>query len=187
MIDTSGKPVKQALPGTAVVVSGWKELPEAGEEVLTANESDIRKALANRERRKAMVDLIEDAEAINEQRQADRKRREKEELLDKRTNRGILASAEPVDDGKPQVRELRLVIKADVSGSAEAVEGALEAIGNHQARVKIVHTGVGDVAMSDVDLAKTAGGLSSFDFVELGSKPFTSHRACGRILGESSP
>ncbi len=50
------------------------------------------------------------------------------------------------------------MVKADVSGSAEAVEGALQGIGNHQAKVKIIHTGVGDVTESDIDLAETAEG-----------------------------
>jgi translation initiation factor IF-2 len=55
-------------------------------------------------------------------------------------------------------RELRLVIKGDVSGSVEAVAGALEGIGNDRAGVKIVHTGVGNVSESDVQLAETAQG-----------------------------
>ena len=62
-----------------------------------------------------------------------------------------------VQQEKEGPKELRLVVKADVSGSAEAVVGALR-MGNQHAVTKVISSGVGDVSESDVTLAKTAGG-----------------------------
>ncbi|KAI0362312.1 initiation factor 2 [Trametes cingulata] len=147
MTDANGKPVKAAYPGMAVTVSGWKELPDAGDEVLTGSEADIKKALANRLRKAEMEASLADLEAINEQRRSEREQREADEDEEPQTK------AETTG-----VKELRLVVKGDVSGSVEAVRDAIEGIGNDLARVKIVSTGVGDVAESDVLRAKTAGG-----------------------------
>ncbi|KAG2075948.1 initiation factor 2 [Suillus decipiens] len=149
MSDSSGAPVKAAYPGMAVTVSGWRSLPSAGDEVVQGNEGDVKKALANRVRKKEVETVLIDAEAINIARAAERERVRKEE--DKSHNvRNVL-------DGGP--KELRLVIKGDVSGSVEAVVGALEGIGNEKARVKVVSTGVGDVMESDVMMAKAAEGI----------------------------
>jgi len=147
MSDSSGAPVKAAYPGMAVTVSGWRSLPDAGDEVVQASEGDVKKALANRVRKKEVETVLVDAEAINVARAAERERLRSEE--DK--NQGVKN-----DLGGP--KELRLVIKGDVSGSVEAVVGALEGIGNKLARVKVVSTGVGDVMESDVMMAKAAEG-----------------------------
>ena len=64
-------------------------------------------------------------------------------------------------------KELRLVIKGDVSGSVEAVTNALEIIGNDVARTKIISTGVGDVTESDVMRAKAADGACNRIIVSL--------------------
>ena len=56
----------------AVTVSGWKELPNAGDEVLTGTESDIKKALANRARKAEMESALAHLQAINEQRRVER-------------------------------------------------------------------------------------------------------------------
>ena len=79
LADSNGKSLKSVLPGTAAVVSGWKDLPGAGDEVLSGSESDVKRALANRVRKAAEDALVEDAEAINESRREERERREAEE------------------------------------------------------------------------------------------------------------
>lgn len=159
MSDSSGAPVKAAYPGMAVTVSGWRSLPDAGNEVVQASEGDVKKALVNRIRKKEVETVLVDAEAINVARAAERERLRSEE--DKR--QGLNSEL----DGGP--KELRLVIKGDVSGSVEAVVGALEGIGNKLARVKVVSTGVGDVMESDVMMAKAAEGKDpnprSFTFI----------------------
>ena len=157
LTDSAGKVVKIAYPGMAVTVSGWKELPSAGEEVLQGTEADIKKAISNRRRRLQLATVVQDAEAINIQRRHDREKKEE----DKATTKS--------PDGKPDAsrasvitptgpKELRLVVKGDVSGSVEAVVGALQGIGNKAVTVKIVQSLVGDITESDVMMAKTAEG-----------------------------
>ena len=147
MNDSTGAPVLEAYPGMAVTVSGWKELPNAGDEVLSGSEADVKKALANRQRKAEIEATLVDMEVINTQRMEDRRRED-----------GV--GQEGIEKVKSGPRELRLVIKGDVSGSVEALEGALQDIGNKDAVVKIVSTGVGDVSESDVMMAKAAQGQS---------------------------
>ncbi|KZS99129.1 initiation factor 2 [Sistotremastrum niveocremeum HHB9708] len=152
MTDANGKVVKLAQPGMAVTVAGWKSLPAAGDEVLEGEEHDIKRAIINRVRRADLAAVVEDAEAINVQRQLDREKRQKELLkvsTKTRTSSRSVAEDRPTEDLQ---KELRLVIKCDVSGSVEAVVGALEGIGNKHAKVKIVSSGVGDVTESDAAL-----------------------------------
>lgn len=147
MTDSTGSQIKVAGPGMAVTVSGWKELPGAGDEVLEGSEQDVKKAVANRKRKAEEQAMMIDIDAINTQRRHDREQREREE-------------ADQVDDVTSETEkphELRLVIKADVSGSVEALASALQCIGNDNARVKIVFTGVGEITESDILLAKTSG------------------------------
>ncbi|RDX56577.1 initiation factor 2 [Polyporus arcularius HHB13444] len=155
LTDSSGKPVKAAYPGMAVTVSGWKELPNAGDEVLTGSEADIKKAIANRLRKAEMESTLVDLEAINEHRRTERENREAEQV----TKGDPSARGEEAAQKQPEgPKELRLVIKGDVSGSVEAISNALEIIGNDVARVKIVSTGVGDVNESDIQRAKAING-----------------------------
>lgn len=144
--------MKSVLPGNAAVVSGWKELPQAGEEVLQGTEADVKRAITNRLRMEDMKATLDDLEALNALRRGERDRKEAEE------------SGENVEENvkgtKDQKKILNLVIKGDVFGSVEAVAGALEGIGNNLAGVKIVTSGVGDVTENDIMRAKTAEGMS---------------------------
>ena len=146
MTDSTGSQIKVAGPGMAVTVSGWKELPGAGDEVLEGSEQDVKKAVANRKRKAEEQVMMVDIDAINTQRRLDREEREREEA-----NQVDVATSETE---KPH--ELRLVIKADVSGSVEALASALKCIGNDIARVKIVFAGVGEITESDILFAKTS-------------------------------
>lgn len=151
LMDFNGEIVKSAHPGMAVTVAGWKEFPSAGDEVLQGSETDIRKAIINRRRRIEQVVMGQDAEAINERR---RLARIKREALTE-TSEVI----EATEDLVQTIKQLRLVIKCDVSGTVEAVVGALEGIGNNLAHAKIVHSSVGDVTESDVMMAQAIGGM----------------------------
>ena len=169
LADSNGKSLKSVLPGTAAVVSGWKDLPGAGDEVLSGSESDVKRALANRVRKAAEDALVEDAEAINESRREERERREAEEASSSAADSTppLGAAAEPAQKEQDAKKELRIVLKGDVSGSVEAVEGALQGIGNQRAGVKIVATGVGDVSESDVLRAKAVDGKRPSSFASL--------------------
>ncbi|KAG9225978.1 hypothetical protein CCMSSC00406_0006400 [Pleurotus cornucopiae] len=154
MNDSSNKSVKAAYPGTAVTVSGWKSLPDAGDEVLQASEGDIKKAVINRMRQRDLEASLADVGAINANRKLERERRELE-LASPETHAAPISVHDSSDDQKV----LRLIVKGDVSGSVEAVVGALEGIGNHLASVKVVSSGVGDVTESDVTMAKAVDGI----------------------------
>ncbi|KAI6043133.1 initiation factor 2 [Pisolithus marmoratus] len=149
LLSPTTQPLMFAPPGTPAVVTGWKSLPAAGDEVLAGSEGDIKKAKANRLKRKDVAGVLQDVEAINAERKA---RRESE---------GASESCEQTkkkDETEGQ-KKLKLVVKGDVSGSVEALVGALEGIGNDLAGVDIVSAGVGDITETDVMMAKTAGAL----------------------------
>lgn len=78
---------------------------------------------------------------------------------------GDLAVEQMEEGGATEVKELVLIIKADVSGTVEAVVGALEGIGNKEARVKIISSAVGDVQESDVEMARAVSGASPPPFL----------------------
>ena len=145
MTDSNGKAVHSALPGMAVTVSGWKALPKAGDDVLQGSEGDIKRALSNRAKKAEIENLQDDIDAINLARRQERDARS--EGLDALH---VLECTEP--------KELKLVIKADVSGSCEALEAALHGIGNNIAVSKVISATVGDITESDVLMAKAANG-----------------------------
>ena len=149
MKNSRGESIKTAGPGTPVMVAGWRELPSAGDEILQADDEDsAKKATTNRlleiERKKLAAEM----DVINEKRREDREARE------------LAETDSPAEAGTrvDEPRELRLVIKADVSGTAEVVKGSLQVIGNKEAGVKIIHASVGEVNESDVFMANAAGG-----------------------------
>ncbi|KAK2467024.1 hypothetical protein APHAL10511_001282 [Amanita phalloides] len=150
MKDATGASIKVAYPGMAVTVSGWKTLPNAGEEVLQGVEADIKKAIANRQRKTDLDALLVDVDAINASR-----REEKDRRFSGTANGQSSDEPKECDDGP---KELRLVVKADVSGSAEALVEALQGIGNNKAKTKIIFSGVGDVSEGDVMMAKAIDG-----------------------------
>ncbi|KAH8106763.1 initiation factor 2 [Cristinia sonorae] len=154
----SGQQIKLVQPGEAVVVSGWKELPGAGDEVLSGTEAEVKKALVNRIRKAEIEATLQDVDAINITRREERERRE-EELQAKRDRRGQPQRVEAEKSDVDEIKELRVLVKGDVSGSVEAVAGAIQGIGNHLAKVKIIATGVGEVTESDVMRAKAAEGM----------------------------
>ncbi|KAG5645923.1 hypothetical protein DXG03_005070 [Asterophora parasitica] len=152
MNDSNGVAVKVAYPGMAITVSGWKSLPNAGDEVLQGTEAEVKKAITNRQRKAEIEATLVDVEVINSTRRLERERRELQQELGEEAKEVLSQETEQVP------KELRLVIKADVSGSAEAVQGALQGIGNKEAVTKVISSGVGDVSESDVMMAKAVGG-----------------------------
>ncbi|GMK56640.1 hypothetical protein CspeluHIS016_0304800 [Cutaneotrichosporon spelunceum] len=167
MMDSTGHPVTEAGPGTPVSVTGWRDVPIAGDQLLEApSEAKAKSCIDNRLRDEQRKQLAEDAEVINIRRQEDRLRLEAERVevkaakeagvsVQQALHNARRAAAEASESGR---KELRLIIKADVSGTVEAVVGSLSAIGNKEAGVKIVHTAVGNVTESDVMLGDAADG-----------------------------
>lgn len=170
MTDDKDRPITSAPPGTPVTLTGWRDLPIAGDQVLQPEQTDkaedqAKKAVENRIRAKERKALMEDVEVINEKRRLERARAaaEEEELAAikeaggdvhgavRREERRVKAEAQAKSD-----RELRLIIKADVSGTVEAVVGVLDGIGNAQARARVIHTGVGDVSEADIMMGEAS-------------------------------
>jgi translation initiation factor IF-2 len=152
MTDSKGATVQKAFPGMAVIVSGWKSLPKAGDEVLEGSDVNIKKALSNRIRKAEAEAMQQDIEAINATRGQEREARAEG------------ANAAPVIETPMGPNQLKLYIKADVSGSGEALEGALNGMGNHVAVSKVIGTGVGDITESDVMKAQAAKGVFATQF-----------------------
>jgi len=149
--------------------TGWKEIPAAGDELLEApnGEREAAKVVANRIALADRQKLLADTEVINVKRQEDRAKMEAEHEAEKAvkqsggnvTEARLAASKRAAAEARENTfKELRIVIKGDVSGTVEAVEGALSGIGNKEAGVRVVHTGVGEVTDSDVAMAEASGG-----------------------------
>lgn len=168
LLSGEGEILQEAKPGTPVEVTGWKILPEAGDQVLEAtSEEDAKKAIETRKRREERRKEMGDLEAINEKRRimsdANILRKKMQDQArksgqDPNAIAGSAAFALGGDDENEGVKILNLIIKSDFNGTEEAVSNALAEIGNSEARVKIVETGVGDITDGDLALAKAVDG-----------------------------
>ena len=170
----AGAMLKSAGPGTPVEIDGWREQPAAGDEVLQAPDEQRAKAVTDyrleaHERTRMATDMI----AVNEARRLELEKREElkrlEELAELAETSPDAAAAAPHTEERstpstPSCQEVPFVIKADVSGSVEAVTNAISALGNMEIRPRILRTGVGPVTEFDVDHAAVAqGSIISFN------------------------
>ena len=134
MRDDKGREITEAGPSTPVEITGLTEVPEAGE----------------------LFEAVEDEKLARE-------------LADKRTTeakeRQFAAYTKVTLDNlfdqmaANDMKELPIVVKADVQGSAEAVKQSLEKISNDEVRVRVIHAGVGAISKSDVSLADASNAI----------------------------
>ena len=125
-----GERVKEATPSTPVEILGLQEVPKSG---------DILEEFANeREAREIVAKRLEAARATETQQ---------------------LGSLEQLASqiGSGEVRDLNLIVKADVHGSLEAIRGSLERLGTNETRVVILHGDVGSITEGDILLASASG------------------------------
>ena len=134
MTDDKGRTVKSAGPSTPVEITGLAEVPGAG---------DIFNAVEDERMARQLVDQRKE-----EAKAAANKAKGKVSLED------LFAQ---IQEG--QMKELNLIVKADVQGSAEAVKASLEKITNEEVRVKVIHAGVGAINENDVLLASTSNAI----------------------------
>lgn len=134
MFDDKGSPMEVAGPATPVEILGLEEVPEAGETLLVM--ADERQA-----------------RAIAETRASRRRARG----LEQRQHVSLEGLKDMVKEGK--VKELKVILKADVQGSVEAVRQSLERIQHEEIRVRVLHAGVGAVTESDVTLADASDAI----------------------------
>ncbi len=133
MVNDRGEKVKKALPSTPVEVLGLNDVPQAGD-ILDSTEEKIARSVA--EKRIA-------------------KKKEEEIKLNSKVSLDDLFQR--IQEG--ELKELDIVVKADVQGTIEALKASLEKIKNDEVKVVVVHAGVGAITESDVMLASAANAL----------------------------
>ncbi|MBQ3076263.1 MAG: translation initiation factor IF-2 [Clostridia bacterium] len=134
MTDDKGRRIKEAGPSTPVEIMGLAEVPQAGDLFYAVEDEKMARELA--EQRK------------NEEK-AERAGRVQKVSLDDLFNQ--------IQQG--EMKELNIIIKADVMGSAEAVRSSLEKLSNDEVKVRVIHSGVGAITGSDLMLAEASNAI----------------------------
>lgn len=130
MMDYRGNNVKVATPSMPVSILGLDVCPEAGDMAYVVDEKMARNIVAERQSR-LQVEKIEQ-------------------------NNGITLEDFLQQSADSEVKVLKIIIKADVKGSCEALKSTLEKIHNDEAKVQVIHSGVGGINESDVILANAS-------------------------------
>ncbi|KPJ97976.1 MAG: translation initiation factor IF-2 [Nitrospira bacterium SG8_35_4] len=134
LIDDNGKKIDQAGPSTPVEVIGFPEVPHAGDIfAVMEDERKARQIAMNRLQKQRTAAIV----------------RKKKLTLDDLYQR--------VKEG--EIRDLNVIIKADVQGSVEAVKDALSSISHPEVKVNVIHTGAGGINESDVMLAAASNAI----------------------------
>lgn len=151
--------VDEAKPGTPVLVDGWREQPSAGSEVLQApTEQRAKSAVAIRLEKVETKKLSQDMEAINEARRVESERRQKELDAVKKDQTSSAEEDSATESSKSGPKGVPFLVKADVSGSAEALVNSVAALGNNEVFANILRSGVGPISEFDVQHAAVAKG-----------------------------
>ena len=133
MNDHNGRIVKGAGPSVPVEVIGLAEVPEAGDEFAAVEDERMARTLADQRRDKA-----------------------KEEGFKANARANLNDLFAQISEG---VKELNIIVKADVAGSAEAVKQSLEKLSNEEVRVHVIHAAVGGIIEGDVMLAAASNAI----------------------------
>jgi translation initiation factor IF-2 len=134
MENSRGKRVKLAGPATPLQLTGFDDMPQAGDKIVVAVDEKTAKEVANQRQQ------IRREQAL---------RKTKHMTLDDLSRRLALG----------EVSELNIIIKADVDGSIEALSGSLQKISTDEVAVNIIHTGAGAISESDVLLASASDAI----------------------------
>ena len=134
MRNYKGQKVKKAGPSMPVEVMGLTEVPVAGETFYEVKEEKMAKHLIER-----------------------RKRQEREKSINQVNKVTLDNLFSQMEEGK--LKQLNLIIKADVQGTVEAVKQSMEKLSNEEVRVKVIHSAVGAVTESDVTLANVSNAI----------------------------
>ena len=135
MADDKGKRVKEALPSQPVEILGLSDVPNAGEVILGHESDKEAKQYADTYLQQHKKDLIDETKA----------KMSLDDLYSK------------IEEGK--LKELDIIIKADVQGSVEALKQSLMKLSNEEVVVKVIHGGVGAINESDVTLAAASSAI----------------------------
>ncbi len=154
MTNDKGRTVKTAGPSVPVEITGLAETPAPGDEFNAVIDERMARELVE-QRKQAAKDAAANA-------------------MTKVTLDNLFAKMQ-----EGSMKELPLIVKADVQGSAEALKASLEKISNEEVRVKVIHTGVGAINESDILLASTAGAI----IVGFNVRPDAAAQASGQRSG----
>ncbi len=134
MVNDLGRRVKEAGPSTPVEITGLNEVPDAGDRfIVFEDEKTARQVGETRAQR---------------------------QLASSRNEKSVVTLDNLFEQMKQgEIKELNIVLKADVQGSAEAVAASLQKIEVEGAKVKIIHSGVGAISESDIILASASNAI----------------------------
>jgi len=133
MTNDRGEAMKEAGPSMPVEIVGLAEVPQAGDEFNAVEDERMARTLADQRREKARNDELNASAKVN-----------LEDLFSQ------------IKEG---VKDLNIIVKADVGGSAEAVKASLEKISNEEVKVRVIHCAVGGIRESDVMLASSSNAI----------------------------
>jgi translation initiation factor IF-2 len=134
MLNDKGQKIQEARPSTPVEVVGFTDIPEAGETFIVVSEERMAKQIS-----------LHRQEKIREKELSKLSKVSLEELYDKIK--------------KGEVKELNVIIKADVQGSIEAVKEALKKLSTEEVKVHILHDAIGGITETDVNLASASNAI----------------------------
>ncbi len=134
MTDDKGHRVKKAGPSTPVEITGLTEVPEAGDTFYEVKDEKTAKHLMERRKRQARDKALKASSRVT---------------LD-----DLFSQIE-----KGNLKQLNIIVKADVQGSVEAVKQSLEKLSNDEVKVKVIHANVGAITESDVTLANVSNAI----------------------------
>ncbi|MBQ2965144.1 MAG: translation initiation factor IF-2 [Clostridia bacterium] len=134
MVDEHGKNVKEAGPSCPVEIMGLAEAPQAGDVFDAVSDERLARELVEQRKQKIKDEQFNSVQKVT---------------LD-----NLFSSLQA-----GEVKDLNVVVKADVQGSAEAVKQNLEKLSNDEVRVRVIHNGVGAVSESDVMLANASNAI----------------------------
>lgn len=134
MFDDKGRRVKKALPSTPVVILGLSEVPNAGDMLYEVDDEKTARTIAERHQEKLREQQIKSEQKVS---------------LDDLFER--------IKQG--EIKDLNVIIKADVRGSIEALRQSLEKLSTEEVRINIIHSGVGGIVESDIMLASASNAI----------------------------
>lgn len=134
MVDDKGNSVKKAGPSVPVKVMGLDEVPQAGDAFDAVNDERLARELVDQRKAKAKEEEFSEFQKVT-----------------------LESFFDTIKEG--ELKELNVVIKADVHGSSEAVKQSLVKLSNDEVVVKVIHSGVGAVSESDVMLATASNAV----------------------------
>ena len=134
MINSKGKRVKTAGPSTAVEILGLSEVPQGGDQFVAVPSDKVARNIAEKRQQIAREEMLKSNQRMS-----------LDQFFDK------------MNEG--QVKDLNVIIKADVQGSVQAVKQSLEKLSNDEVGVRVIHGGVGAINESDVTLAAASNAI----------------------------